>query len=83
MLGHYSAGFTLITYAHATAQMQEETASRIASFPLLVQLLRLNTVASTRKESPHELAAFEGLCGLCLTQNASFNNCVFGGYPVG
>ena len=32
MLGHYSAGFTLTTYAHATARMQEEAASRMGSY---------------------------------------------------
>ncbi len=32
MLGHYSAGFTLTTYAHATAQMQEEAARRMGSY---------------------------------------------------
>ena len=29
MLGHYSAGFTLDTYAHATAQMKQDAADTI------------------------------------------------------
>ena len=32
MLGHYSAGFTLNTYTHATTRMQEEAASRMGSY---------------------------------------------------
>ena len=32
MLGHYNAGFTLTTYAHATRQMQEDAAQRMGSF---------------------------------------------------
>jgi integrase len=32
MLGHYNAGFTLTTYAHATRQMQEDAAQRMGNF---------------------------------------------------
>ena len=32
ILGHYSAGFTLDTYAHVTAQMQEDAANKIGDF---------------------------------------------------
>lgn len=32
MLGHYDAGFTLSTYAHATNRMQEEAAEKMGSF---------------------------------------------------
>ena len=32
MLGHYSAGFTLDTYAHVTAQMQEDAANKMGDF---------------------------------------------------
>ena len=32
MLGHYDAGFTLSTYAHATNRMQEEAAERMGNF---------------------------------------------------
>ena len=32
ILGHYSAGFTLDTYAHVTAQMQEDAANRMGDF---------------------------------------------------
>ena len=32
MLGHYSAGFTLDTYAHATISMQKQTANAVGSF---------------------------------------------------
>jgi len=32
MLGHFSAGFTLTTYAHATNKMQEEAAQKMGSF---------------------------------------------------
>ena len=32
MMGHYSAGFTLDTYAHVTAQMQEDAANKIGDF---------------------------------------------------
>ena len=32
MLGHYDAGFTLSTYAHATTRMQEEAAEKVGSF---------------------------------------------------
>jgi len=32
MLGHFSAGFTLTTYAHATNRMQEEAAQKMGSF---------------------------------------------------
>ncbi|MDO4552086.1 MAG: site-specific integrase [Bacillota bacterium] len=32
MLGHYNAGFTLTTYAHATRQMQEDAAQKMGSF---------------------------------------------------
>ena len=32
MLGHYNAGFTLTTYAHATRQMQEDAAQRMGRF---------------------------------------------------
>ena len=32
MLGHYSTGFTLNTYTHATTRMQKEAASRMGSY---------------------------------------------------
>ena len=32
ILGHYSAGFTLETYAHVTAQMQEDAANMVGGF---------------------------------------------------
>ena len=32
MMGHYSAGFTLDTYAHVTAQMQEDAANKMGDF---------------------------------------------------
>lgn len=32
ILGHYSAGFTLETYAHVTAQMQEDAANKVGGF---------------------------------------------------
>jgi len=32
MLGHFSAGFTLTTYAHATNKMQEEAVQKMGSF---------------------------------------------------
>ena len=32
MLGHYSAGFTLDTYTHATAQMQRDAANKLGGF---------------------------------------------------
>ena len=32
MLGHYDAGFTLRTYAHATRQKQNEVAQTMGSF---------------------------------------------------
>ena len=32
ILGHYSAGFTLNTYAHVTGEMQKEAADRMGSF---------------------------------------------------
>ena len=32
ILGHYSAGFTLDTYAHVTAQMQEDAANKVGCF---------------------------------------------------
>ena len=32
MLGHYSAGFTLDTYAHVTGDMRKEAADRMGSF---------------------------------------------------
>ena len=32
ILGHYSAGFTLDTYTHVTAQMQEDAARKIGGF---------------------------------------------------
>ena len=32
ILGHYSAGFTLDTYAHVTAQMQEDAANKVGGF---------------------------------------------------
>ena len=32
ILGHYSAGFTLDTYAHVTAQMQEDAAKKVGGF---------------------------------------------------
>ena len=31
-LGHYSAGFTLDTYTHVTAQMQADAAEKIGGF---------------------------------------------------
>ena len=32
ILGHYSAGFTLDTYAHVTTQMQEDAANKVGGF---------------------------------------------------
>ena len=32
MLGHYSAGFTLDTYAHVTSAMQTKAANTVSSF---------------------------------------------------
>ena len=32
IVGHYSAGFTLETYAHVTAQMQEDAANKVGGF---------------------------------------------------
>ena len=32
ILGHYSAGFTLDTYTHATEKMQKDAAQRMGSF---------------------------------------------------
>ena len=32
MLGHYSSGFTLDTYTHVTAKMQQEAAEKMGSF---------------------------------------------------
>ena len=32
MLGHYSAGFTLDTYAHVTTAMQKDAAAKVGSF---------------------------------------------------
>ena len=32
MLGHYDAGFTLNTHAHATSKMQEYAAEKLGSF---------------------------------------------------
>lgn len=32
MLGHYSAGFTLDTYTHATMKMQIEAADKLGGF---------------------------------------------------
>mgnify|MGYP004600010917 CR=1 FL=1 len=32
MLGHYSVGFTLRTYTHATRQMQQSAAEKMGSF---------------------------------------------------
>ena len=32
MLGHYSAGFTLSTYCHATRDMQADAAKKIGGF---------------------------------------------------
>ena len=32
MMGHFSAGFTLDTYAHVTAQMQEDAANKMGDF---------------------------------------------------
>ena len=32
MLGHYSAGFTLDTYAHVTRQMQDQAAETMGNF---------------------------------------------------
>ena len=32
MLGHYSAGFTLDTYAHVTTAMQTKAANTVSSF---------------------------------------------------
>ncbi len=32
MLGHYSAGFTLDTYAHVTTSMQKQAANSVGSF---------------------------------------------------
>ena len=32
ILGHYSAGFTLDTYTHATEEMQQDAAQRMGSF---------------------------------------------------
>lgn len=32
MLGHYSAGFTLDTYAHVTTSMQHEAAAKVRGF---------------------------------------------------
>ena len=32
MLGHYSAGFTLDTYTHVTAQMQQASADKMGGF---------------------------------------------------
>ena len=32
ILGHYSAGFTLDTYAHVTGEMHKEAADRMGSF---------------------------------------------------
>nr|AFN84576.1 integrase family protein [uncultured bacterium scaffold00056] len=32
MLGHYSAGFTLDTYAHVTTAMQRDAAAKVGSF---------------------------------------------------
>ena len=32
MLGHYSAGFTLDTYAHVTTSMQKQAANAVGSF---------------------------------------------------
>ena len=32
MLGHYSAGFTLDTYAHVTTSMQHEAAAKVGGF---------------------------------------------------
>ena len=32
MLGHYSAGFTLDTYTHVTAQMQQAAADKMGGF---------------------------------------------------
>ena len=32
ILGHFSAGFTLDTYAHVTAQMQEDAANKMGDF---------------------------------------------------
>ncbi len=33
MLGHYSAGFTLDTYAHVTTSMQKQAANAVGNFP--------------------------------------------------
>ena len=32
ILGHYSAGFTLDTYTHATTKMQMEAADKVGGF---------------------------------------------------
>jgi len=32
MLGHYSAGFTLDTYTHATRKMQMDAADKLGAF---------------------------------------------------
>ncbi len=32
ILGHFSAGFTLDTYAHVTTNMQQDAADKIGSF---------------------------------------------------
>ena len=32
MLGHYSAGFTLDTYAHVTTSMQKQAANAVGNF---------------------------------------------------
>jgi hypothetical protein len=32
MLGHYSAGFTLDTYAHVTTTMQRDAADKVGGF---------------------------------------------------
>ena len=33
MLGHFSSGFTLDTYTHVTARMQQEAAEKMGSLP--------------------------------------------------
>ena len=45
MLGHYSAGFTLDTYAHVTTAMQKDVAAKVVSF------LQIKSEKFRKKES--------------------------------
>ena len=56
MLGHFSAGFTLDTYTHATRKMQMEAADKLGAF--VEQVSKRRKIETQNAEKPHFHAVF-------------------------